>query len=63
MPGATSLDHEYEYAVAHDVFGLDERALARIARAALDASYAPADVRDRISAELDAYVREQVPTG
>ena len=50
---ATTLDHEY--AVAHDVFGVDRAGLVGLARTALDVSYAPDDVRRRVARELDTY--------
>jgi aminodeoxyfutalosine deaminase len=50
---ATSLNHDY--AVAADLLDLDERGVADLARAAVDASFAPADVKTRITAEIEAY--------
>ena len=50
---ATTLNHEY--AVAHDVFGVDRAGLVALARTALDVSYAPDDVRRRVAAELHAH--------
>jgi aminodeoxyfutalosine deaminase len=44
-----------EYAVAADLLDLDERGVADLALAAVDASFAPADVRARITAEIEAY--------
>jgi len=43
-----------EYAVAADLLDLDEAGLAELARAAVRASYAPADVSARVLAEIDA---------
>ena len=51
---ATSLNREYE--IAADLLGLDEDGVADLARTSLRASFAPADVRARILAEIDAYV-------
>lgn len=51
---ATTLNHEY--AVAHDVFGVDRAGLVTLARTALEVSCAPADVRRRVGIELDAYL-------
>ena len=42
---ATTLNHEYE--VAADLLDLDERGVADLARAAVDASFAPDDVKAR----------------
>src|SRR6478752_7659317 len=49
---ATSLNHDY--AVAADLLDLDEAGVADLARAAVDASFAPADVKSRIAAEIEA---------
>lgn len=45
-----------EYAVAHDVFGIDASGLADLSRAAVRASYAPDASRRRILAEIDTYL-------
>jgi aminodeoxyfutalosine deaminase len=50
----TSLNQEY--AVAADLLGLDEVGVAGLARAAVSVSFAPADVKARLLAEIDAYV-------
>ena len=50
---ATTLNHDYE--VAAGLLDLDERGVADLARAAVDASYAPEDVKARIGAEIEAY--------
>ena len=50
---ATTLNHDY--AVAADLLDLDEQGVADLARAAVDASFAPADVKTRITAEIEAY--------
>ena len=50
---ATSLNREYE--VAADLLDLDEAGVAELARAAVRASFAPVDVRNRVLAEIDAY--------
>ena len=44
-----------EYAVAADLLGLDEGGVADLARSAVRASFAPADVQARILGEIDAY--------
>lgn len=49
----TSLSREY--AVAADLLDLDEAGVAELARAAVDASFAPEDVRTRLRREIDAY--------
>ncbi len=50
----TTLNKEYD--IAADLLGLDEAGVADLARAAVRASWAPADVQQRILAEIDAYV-------
>ena len=52
----TTLNHEYE--IAADLLDLDERGVADLARAAVDASFAPAEVKARISAEIEAYAAD-----
>ena len=51
---ATTLNHDYE--VAADLLDLDERGVADLARAAVDAAFAPDDVKARIGAEIDAHL-------
>jgi len=50
----TTLNQEYD--VAADLLGLDESGVADLARAAVRASWAPADVQQRILGEIDTYV-------
>ena len=50
---ATTLNHDYE--VAAGLLALDESGVADLARAAVRASWAPADVQARIEGEIDAY--------
>ncbi|RHW27685.1 adenosine deaminase [Nocardioides immobilis] len=50
----TTLNKEYD--VAADLLDLDEAGVAGLARAAVTASWAPADVQQRILGEIDAYV-------
>jgi len=50
----TTLNKEYD--VAADLLDLDEAGVADLARAAVTASWAPADVQQRILGEIDAYV-------
>ena len=56
---ATTLNNDYE--VAAGLLDLDERGVADLARAAVDASFAPADVKSRIGAEIDAYAAGRGP--
>ena len=55
---ATTLNHDYE--VAAGLLDLDEHGVADLARAAVDASFAPDDVKARIGAEIDAHVAAYV---
>jgi aminodeoxyfutalosine deaminase len=50
----TTLNREYE--VAAELLDLDEAGVAELARTAVTASFAPQDVKDRVVAEIDAYV-------
>jgi aminodeoxyfutalosine deaminase len=50
---STSLNYDYE--VAAGLLDLDESGVADLARAAVRASWAPADVKARIEGEIDAY--------
>ncbi|MFE6649696.1 adenosine deaminase [Nocardioides sp. NPDC057772] len=50
---ATTLNQEYE--IATDLLGLDAAGIAALARGAVDVSYAPEDVKARLSSEIDAY--------
>jgi aminodeoxyfutalosine deaminase len=51
---STSLNHDYE--VAAGLLDLDEEGVADLARTAVDASFAPDDVKVRLRGEIDAYV-------
>lgn len=53
---ATTLNNDYE--VAAGLLDLDERGIAELARAAVDASFAPAEVKARIAAEIEAYAAD-----
>ena len=53
---ATTLNHDYE--VAAGLLDLDERGVADLARAAVNASFAPADVKARIGAEIETYAAQ-----
>ncbi len=50
----TTLNREYE--IAAELLDLDERGLGELALTAVDASYAPNDVKARIRAEISDYV-------
>ena len=50
---STTLNHDYE--VAAELLELDEAGVADLARAAIDASFAPDDVKARIRAEIDGH--------
>lgn len=50
---ATTLNHDYE--VAAGLLDLDERGVAQLARAAVDASFAPDEVKARLGSEIEAY--------
>ncbi len=52
---ATTLNREYE--ITAGLLGLDEQGLTDLARAGVDASFAEPDVKARIHAEIDDYVR------
>ncbi|HET7327919.1 MAG TPA: adenosine deaminase [Nocardioidaceae bacterium] len=56
-PGMFSTTLCGEYAVAHEVFGIDAAGLADLSRAAVRASYAPEPTRRRLLTEIDAYER------
>ena len=49
----TTLNREYE--IAAELLDLDEAGVAELARAAVHASYADADVKARILGEIDGY--------
>ncbi|WP_307833309.1 adenosine deaminase [Pimelobacter simplex] len=49
----TTLNREYE--IAADLLGLDESGLVDLALAGVDASFAPADVKARLRAEIGSY--------
>lgn len=55
----TTLNREYQ--IAADLLDLDETGLADLARAAVDASFAPEPVKVRLRAEIDEYVADQRP--
>ena len=62
---STTLNREYE--IAADLLGLDEQGIADLARAAVDASYAPDEVkteparRDRRLSWADDLLRAEPP--
>jgi len=49
----TTLNREYE--IAASLLGLDESGVVSLAKAAVDASFAPHDVKRRLRGEIDAY--------
>ena len=55
----TTLNREYEVAAA--LLDLEEEGVARLATAAVDASFAPEDVKARLRAEIDAYTATARP--
>jgi len=54
-PPMFGTDLNHEYVVAAGLLDLDEAGLARLARAAVDHSFAPTDVGARLGAEIEAY--------
>ena len=54
---ATTLNHDYE--VAAGLLDLDARGVADLARAAVEASFAPEDVKVRVGAEIEAYAAQR----
>lgn len=50
---ATTLNREYE--IAADLLGVDATGVADLARAAVDLSYAPDDLKARLRGEIDTY--------
>lgn len=55
-PGMFSTDINTEYAIAHDVFGVDAAGLAELARESVRSSFAPANIRQAILNEIDSVV-------
>jgi aminodeoxyfutalosine deaminase len=58
---STSLNQEYE--IAADLLGLDEAGLADLSRAAVDASFAPDEVKTRLRNEVADYVANPLREG
>jgi aminodeoxyfutalosine deaminase len=54
-PGMFDTSLTREFALAHDVFGVDRTGLADLVHTAVDVSYAPDDVKRRVRAEIDDY--------
>lgn len=52
VPSVTGVCLADEYGLVRDAFGLSDGELAGLARAGVDASFAPDDVRDRLRSEL-----------
>jgi aminodeoxyfutalosine deaminase len=61
-PGMFDTDLNREYLTAQRVFGLTELELAELAREAVRASFAGAQTRDRLLAEIDAYAGARLPS-
>lgn len=53
-PGMFSTDLNREYSIAHDVFGVDAAGLADLARESVRSSFATAEMKQAILAEIDA---------
>ncbi|MFT4082715.1 MAG: adenosine deaminase [Nocardioides sp.] len=58
---STTLNREYQ--VAADLLGLGPSGVAGLARVAVEVSFAPADLRRRLLAEIDAYTAERAEPG
>ena len=58
---STTLNNDYE--VAAGLLDLDERGVADLALAAVESSFAPADVKARVASEIEAYAAEMPPLG
>ncbi|MGH3383910.1 MAG: adenosine deaminase [Nocardioidaceae bacterium] len=56
-PGMFDTTLGQEYAIAHDVFGVDRDGLADLARASVQLSYADAGTKRRVLDEIDAYTQ------
>ncbi|MGI5121941.1 adenosine deaminase [Marinactinospora thermotolerans] len=56
VPSATGSGLAGEYARVRDAFGYDDTVLAEFARASIEASFAPADVKGRLRREVDAWL-------
>ncbi|KHL11137.1 aminodeoxyfutalosine deaminase [Mumia flava] len=61
-PGMFDTTLEREYLLAHDRWGLTLAELADVARAAVDASFASAEVRRAVHTEIDQVVADQLLT-
>ncbi|MCP2342856.1 adenosine deaminase [Actinomadura rupiterrae] len=55
IPAMTGRPLAAEYALVRDTFGYDETACADLARAAVDASFAPPELKTRIHTEINAW--------
>jgi len=60
-PPMFATDLNAEYAIAADLLGLDEHGVADLARTAIDASFAPDEVKTSVRAEIDTYVASATP--
>ncbi|WP_255410875.1 adenosine deaminase [Blastococcus sp. TF02A-26] len=63
VPSATGATLAGEYAAVRDAFGWDDDVLAGLARASVDASFAPAATRARLRAGIDAWLSGVGPAG
>ena len=63
VPSATGATLPGEYAAVRDAFGWDDDVLAGLARASVEASFAPADTRTRLHAGIDSWLAGVSPAG
>jgi adenosine deaminase len=56
--GEASLAAEYQH--AREIFGYSDAELAGLARASIEGSFAPAELKAQISAEIDRWLSKQV---
>ncbi|GAA0410801.1 adenosine deaminase [Microbispora corallina] len=56
IPSSAGTTLSEEYARVRDAFGYDDAALAALARASADASFAPAGTKERLRREIDAWL-------
>ncbi|MFC9971384.1 adenosine deaminase [Spirillospora sp. NPDC127200] len=57
IPAMTGVPLAGEYALVRDAFGYDDAVLAELARNGVTASFAPEPLKDRLHAEIDAWLR------
>jgi adenosine deaminase len=63
VPSATGATLPGEYAAVRDAFGWNDAVLAGLARASVDASFAPAQTKTRLHAGIDEWLAEVSPAG